>query len=335
MTIHRNSVSLMQLGGTGFMYWVVKTLLTAGCTVRSSGSGTGGTYEASGNVFDMDESPMVDTNGHPGVGNASGTEVWGFPAMWIVIQLHSGEELCINRSALALNTLQDAKWHVDYSRGDGFTAGAANASTPPDATDEESISSTGSKAAPGSIHVTSNRPSIVHIAYDDVAGNAAGKRGLLAVEVYNDKVTPNLLKSWLMIDDLREIATGDTEGCTLKHSSLVWTANNVLGAAFTDCWVDFGGAGEVFGIPRYYGWESVIKELHWVGGTSSYDSNDRSIQLIVARPTLGGYMGLSRWIAQPTVARGYPNTCENNTILFMGDFAIRDLLDGTVVPEGI
>ncbi len=330
MTIHRdlNRVN-NDLGGTGFFFWVTRMLLdNGGATVRSSGSGVGGIYEPSGNVFGMSSAIRYIT--HPGSGGISGGEIWGQTGMWIVIQLTSGQELLFRRSPVSNSQAWDGYWYVSYSRADGFTTGTPGPAAPPNAPDEQTLSVGGTKGVPVGMNAGSDTQTLLHIVYDDEASDG-GINGLYAVEI---KAT-NTYSCALWIDDLKQTATGDLEGCVLAHSYYDHRASWMSsGTHAPKGWSNVGLPGENWNFTSYALCSSSSAFYSAIGINSVYDSKERTVDILaIADPAgsfnVGGLLGVSRWFKSPTIVRDYPNTMDSALYLHMNDIVIADLMGGT------
>lgn len=326
MTIHRN-LNKAGWGGNYTIFWLVKAMLSAGWTVRNSGSGTGGTYEASGNVFDM--STCYNGGSVPAVGGASGSEPFGSEGMWLVLVDPDGNRDILFRRHKGAGNSYDDCWVVAYSRSAGFTGGSPDVDDPGTATDEQVVSVTGTIAIPNPTHAAGNVATIVHACADDVAGEA-GVYGFFACEMKN----PNATQTVLVCDDLRQVATGDPEGCVFVHGRRA-TQTHLLSSSSVKCWVDVGGAGEAWLTGAYKGFSGLGGWYHSVGFNSRYDGYERAIRLLACDDSVGGYLGRSRWFAHPGVPRGYPNTANAETYLYLDDMVVSDLLDGGTTPNAI
>lgn len=328
MTIHRN-LNVNGLGGNYVHWWIIKTLKAAGWTVKASGSGTGGVYSSSSDVFDPSDNPKTESAA-TSIGVGVGQEHFGNSACWLRIEDPDGNrELLFVRSSTASDAADD-EWWIGYSAAAGFTGGTPAAATPPSATDEESVSDAGTKGTPASQHQTGGSQNLIHVAADDSA-SPAGEYGFVCVEL----IATNTTKSITMLDDIRNAATGDPHALVLLHDSLVLTEANMYTADMMGKTIfDYGGtpswANTTGGVPRvgslFYGDKA---------GVSLYDSKERPFPLPLIGYTIGGYLGTSRWLRVPAQKRGYPNTGDSKTLLYLNDGMIVDLFDGATTPGTI
>jgi len=123
-------------GGNHTTWWAIRTLLDAGWTAVQSGSGTGGTYSAVGNVFDLGvgQNPFIYSLGVASgkLASGAGTEPWcAAVRAWIVLRAPApdGAELLIQRGTGA-NDAGDANWNIIEAPG-GFNFAGCNANTAP------------------------------------------------------------------------------------------------------------------------------------------------------------------------------------------------------------
>lgn len=330
MTIHRR-LNMTGFGGNYTTWWLFKTMIDAGWTVKSSGSGSGGLYDES-NVFDLAQTPKNYTNldaNNVGIGS----EPWGHPACWFVVEDPGGNrQFRIQRRGSA-GDLYDAWWITSYSPsglfGIGQTPGVDwGATTAPNASDVAVIRD-GYSFSSGEYAVIS------HIACDDTP-SPAGEYGVLAMQFE----ATNSMRGAFLIDDLRSAPVGH------PHALVTWVpaAGNRLSIGYyhgnvsadsPGTVVDFGGDTQTYltnsSCCRWYGYST---EGLGNGGVGA-DGKERAFPIVVGMLGFEGYMGVSRWFRSPSVVHSYPDTATGQTYLFVDDVVVVDLLDGATTPSSI
>lgn len=330
MTIHRR-LNVPGFGGNFVWYTILQTLLDAGWKVQASGSGIGGVYSATGNVFDMTIGGRIGSNQTVGVG--VGNETMGNGSCWFrVADPDQNRELLVTRDP-TVGDSGDDEWWCGYSKAAKFTGGSPSANTFPSATDEVTVSQTGTKTSPGSIHNTGTTANLTHVVADDTA-SPSGEYGWLALEM----TATNTSKSVMGLDDIRNTATGDTHPLVLFHmtNDLIETtfrsSTSELKTIFDD-----GGGSEVWDDAQYcvpFGAASYKN----TGNQSVYDLLERPATLIVIGVPTGGYVGTSRWIYLAAVTRGYPNdggVASSRDHWYIGESVLRNFGDGSTAPAAI
>jgi len=286
-------------------------------------------WTLTGNVFDPTDNPK-NGNAVSDLGTF-GDDHFGNDHCWIVMRDPNGHEVLFARDANYGDNYDD-EWFMSYSRAAGFALPASpDPDVPPSATDEQTVSSSGTKATPGAIHSIGTAATIVHAAADSTP-SAGGFYGFFAVEM----IATNEVKCHIMLDDLQNVASGDVDGATFTHDNAALDLSQLFnpGNAARRAMVDVGGAGEAWLGTSYmalvdYGsryWSSM-------GGTSKYDGAERPMPIVVAEPTVGGYLGMSRWLNWAAVARDYPNTGDSFNVLYIDSVVVLDLWDGSTTPQ--
>ena len=298
-------------GGNHFMHCVKTAAKAAGWTVSRGGTGTGGAFREDG----------VD----PFSGWAPGDSVvlpeLGVGNCWFCLKDPAGNREFLFMRRLNAGSASDGYWWVGYSPSGAYSGG--DETTKPTAADEVSVSVSGSKATPASVHVNGTTANIVHVAADDAA-SPHGEYGLIAVEI---KAT-NTTQAALVIDDLRQVATGDTDALSMGHAGVSFGISNwyrytnrivdpLASRLYTSC-----VPGLTYGGSYYY----------VAGRASEIDGIERPLPVLLVHVTAFGYQGFSRWFYQPAVARGYPNTGDSLSGMYFDQSYIPDFWDGASVP---
>jgi hypothetical protein len=329
VTIYRN-LNQNGFGGNYVTWYCSETLIDAGWSVAMSGSGTGGDYSASGDVFDRVSKNPVTGDNVTDIGGGSNDEHWGNAACWMVLESPSGEQLLYTRDDVVGNT-HDDEWSISYSRTGVFSGGAA--ATPPTASDQVFLHGSGGPAA---FFADGNTSNLMQIAADD-SPSAAGKYGFVCLEF----IATNTLESTMIMDNLGETAAGDPEGLALffrtGSSKLLRTqlGTNSGTSNAAMAWLDVGGGGEQFSAVRYGYTYAGGDRLPGAANTSLYDLKDRDEMARVGWGNVGGFLGISRWIAWAGVIRAYPNTGDSKDLLHVEEVVIKDLFDGVTTPASI
>lgn len=251
---------------------------------------------------------------------------------WYRVQDPAGNrEILARRNALDASTY-DAYWAMAYSKVAPFIGGAPSYDTAPTAIDEQVISNTGTIIAPTSLHGGGGLANLLHFAADDVP-SAIGEYGFISLEF----VTPNDLKCMVKLDDLQNTASGDTSPLTICHNNLDLSYAYLYNASYKMglTWVDDGGGGEAWLSAEYLISQGNGGIYPTTGKVSKYDGKERPLLIPVSEPTVGGYLGISRWFHWTAVQRDYPNTGDSLNVLYVDDVAIVDLWDGVTSPQAI
>ena len=329
MAIHRR----LNYSGSGLnsLLWETKEVLkAAGWTVISSGSGTGGIYDTA-DVFHPVDNPYFNGT-QTAIGVGSGLEHFGYNNCWFAMAdpAVGGRQLCFVHANGG--GYYDPYWWIGLSESDGFLGGSASVAAV--ATDERTVSAQGTRAAPGVNGEDWTVPIRIHVAADDTA-SPNGEYGFLALSMYN----PNVVGTIIMLDDFRDGPATDPVSFALMHYKSTTTLFNAWCLninTYCRSKIDEGGAGEAF-LPINYALSTVRSAQYYttLGRQSLYDAIERPLPLPVVEFTLGGFLGFSRWFRQPGVSRGYPNTGDGQTLLYVGNLIIADLLDGATTPLSI
>ena len=304
-------------GGNHFMHCVKETAKAAGWTVSRGGTGTGGAFREDG----------VDPFSGWDIGGTAVSPELGVGNCWFCLKAPVGSrELLFVRHATS-SSAYDGFWWVGYSPSGAYAGG--DATTKPTAADEVTVSATGTKAVPAGTHNSGTTANIVHVAADDAA-SPLGEYGLIAVEI---KAT-NSTQAVLLIDDLRQASANDTDAIGLSHGATVLTSTVLI------------TAGRVFRtvcdplVTRV--WSNCVGALTYTTGyyvgqgrVSVVDLVERALPITVIENSVYGYRGLSRWLYQAAVGRGYPNTGGSLTGLYLDDVFVPEMWDGVSIPVTI
>lgn len=343
MTIHRTQ-NQAGLGGNHFVWWLYKTWVTAGCTVHSSGSGTGGTYSGAGggDVFDpAGGNPMQYSVGAASgkLGSGAGTEPWvGAPRAWLVISYLDGTQWLFQRDIGALDT-DDDEWIIAWAPG-GFNLAGCNANTAP------AVAAAGTlrlfcgtiNGAGQSMYATGGTANMIHIAVDDVA-SPDGRYGCMAMEFVN----PNTLKGVFFIDDLRQaksdlfLPMAQVMGCgggAVNCFTADYLARPNAAVNYPRAVVDYGGGGESFDPAAYLRLVDFLGNVIYpnAGGTPAAGQPD--FPMIAEYHLHGNVFGMSRWFKWQAQTQTYPDTNVALTEWYVGHVAVA-IGDGVTIPAGI
>lgn len=318
------------LGGNHTTWWLLKTMLDAGWTMPFSGSGSGGLYDSS-NVFDTAQDPkqysQLSANG---VG--IGSEPWGHPYCWAVMQDPSGNRQYVLMRDTGANDTNDDEWYFGYSPagrfGEGQVAGVDwDQDTPTAAPDQIDIA--GTTSAHVALFETGGTTSVVHVLADDTP-SPAGEYGVFLVNI----VSVNNPISALFLDDVRNVPVGHPHPLAMlavRSDGGIFTPN--LTSAYTIR--DYGGGTELWVSVRYacqrY-WSTDY--IPWRAGINR-DGKIRCTKALVGFSNSVGYMGSSRWFLWKGTGSGYPTTGNGGKDVVLDSVVIKDLFDGTEPPRTV
>lgn len=336
MTIFRR-LNQGGLGGNHSTWWIIKTMVDAGWTVPFSGSGNGGIY-TTGNVFDMAQTPKQNSLKDPN-NQGVGSEPWGWGACWVVLEDPDGNrQYAIRRSATDSDSSDD-DWYFGYSPGGlygvGQTAGIDwDETTLPAATDSANLR--GTPTVPSSCFASGGTSTLLQVAADD-SPSPNGEYGVIAL----DFIGTNNNYCSFMIDDLRNASVGHPHALTnwLQTNDNPYSLSVISGTGTNDppgIVQDYGGGAQRYqGNCPYcyyrYGGATLMPGNGGVG----VDGKERALPVAVGFVGTEDYVGTSRWCRYPSVTRGYPNTGNSETLLFVTEMLIVDLLDGVTTPASI
>lgn len=326
MTVHRY-LNVGGLGGNYVMWWLRKVMMDAGWTITGNGSGTGGIFHATSDIFDPVDNPKVESAAVVGVG--VGQEHFGNVSCWWALADPAGNrEVCFQRTTI-VTTTYDTRWSFTYSPAAGFTGGDED--TRATATDEQVV-----RSISNDWFQSGNSLDLIHVAADDVP-SARGEYGFAAIDI----VGTNDVEAFVALDDMYETAVGDTSALTLwahgkNHGD--FDVNIIGDLSYTGALtvIDDGGFGEAWGnvyspFPSNTG---NVGPQDWALN-SRYDSKDRIFPVgLFSRSHGAGFLGYSRWLKHPSVGRGYPNTADNKKYIYAKDYLV-DMWDGSTNPNSI
>ena len=262
MTIHRE-LNRAGLGGNYTTWYLWNEMIAAGYTVDGSGSGVGG-VTAMADVFQHATNPMIG-GAVAAIGVGVGAEDWGNGQCWIALTAPDGTQIVIQRDVGIGNNFDD-EWCYYYSPGGVLNFGAATATVAPIAADGRDLFGTINAAWP-QIHGVGNVANMIQIAVDDSL-SPAGFSGLFCKEF----ITPNILRSAVMIDDLRDVPSGSLFAPHAK-CFLVDTGAGALSTAVISsninapvALVDYGGGGESWDVVPYCSIVDSVGTLYPGGG---------------------------------------------------------------------
>lgn len=330
MTIYRR-LNVNGQGGNHTTWWLIKTMLDAGWTVPASGSGSSGLYDSS-NVFDLAQTPkngdILDPNG---VG--IGSEPWGHPSCWILMEDPAGDRQYTFQRSASSGWANDGAWTFIYSPSGLFGVGE----TPGIDWDEviAATASDGTTLTPAG-DLFHNNLTLTHVAADDVP-SPAGEYGVICLEFY----ATNNLHGMFLVDDLRNASPGH------PHAVVNWCLNVANGLTL-EKYHGTSGADSPGGVNNFGGnlqsYYDNAPHCRWYGGGveclpsnggTGGDGKERAAPVFAGFIGREGYIGTSRWIRDPSVSRGYPNTGTSLQYLFVNDLLIVDLWDGVTSPGTI
>ena len=338
MTLH-TAYNKSGMGGNITNWWLHRTIISAGGVVAASGSGTGGSYSAVGDVFDpAGGNPYNYTNGAASgkLGSGAGTEPWvGAPLAWILIDYMDGSQLLIQRDSGVGDSSDDEWTYALFPDGDADLT-PCNANTAPSAAVggnlrvlKGTINGVGD-----SLYAHGTKANLTHVAVDD-APSAAGAYGICLVEF----ITPNTLNGVFIRDDLQQVKstliTAQPQSWLIRRGSTSLASTVLFSKSVTDlysnAWVDFGGGTELWDAAPYYRPEDNLGVALYPSnaGSSAIGQSDHPID--VGNATHGGFFGLSRWFKWQAVTRNYPDTNVALTDWYINDVAV-SMGDGVTVP---
>lgn len=145
--------------GAAYFYLLKTLLVSCGWTVTRSGTGTGATYSAAGDLI-------------------TSAGVLANPGAWFCIKqpaaVAGGQRSLIfqNEYPTITDVTNDVNWRIKYSYNVGFITGTSNATTTPSASDEQILVGSGTDAAPV-YSLFALGPSMVSRRAHFIANNAA------------------------------------------------------------------------------------------------------------------------------------------------------------------
>lgn len=314
---------LNQFSDTGHAVpWYISEVLCyqggsgAGWTVDMSGSGVGGVYSATGDVFDRAEKNPVRASLVTDIGVGVGQEHFGGNNCWIVLGDPNGRQWLFYRYPSTLDA-NDDEWVIRISPGGNYTGGdASNRAT---ATDDFYIWNYNT-AAYASIFAPGGTQNLIHVVADSDPA-ASGEYGFWCLEM----TATNSQNAFISQDPYSEYGVGDI------LPLVFW--------AMPENKFDYGYLGSASYYPIVYTQGTtrrytIIPNLTSVypnsAGINVYDSKERPFPMAIAAPTVG-FLGLSHWVRWGAVDRDYPSTLNSKTSLCVGD-AVLSGWDTAVEP---
>ena len=313
----------------------------AGWTVTASGSGTGGSYSAVGDVFDpAGGNPYQYTLGVASgkLGSGVGTEPWiAAPSAWIVLRSPGGAsdgEVLFQRDTGAADSSDD-EWICAWAPNGDFNLAGCAANIAPNATVSGSlqvirgtINGVGS-----SICQVGGLANVITVAADDTA-SSAGSYGVFMLEV----VSPQTTKSAFFIDDGSQVKSDLITphpkaiffGPALTEMGLYTEAGT---SDYPGTFVDLGGGGESWRGAPYCAYRSSGGSLI-PGSGGSPVAGQPDAPILVGNRTHGGVFFVSRWLQWAATAQAHPNQDTGLTGVFIDDVFIQDLGDGLTTFTG-
>lgn len=289
------------------------------------------TWEVHGDVFDQVDNPKINTAAIS-IGVGWGQEHFGNENVWYLMRHPVSNREFVLKRTNTVGDAQDGSWWMGYDPVSAYDPTTGTNINPPTAPgSEQTASSAGTRAAPSSIYASGMTATVIHIAADDVA-SPDGEYGFVMVEME----PTNNLSSMTILDDIRNTATGDPHALLIGHSNTTLLISTLYtGSTTPKTLFDYGGGGELWGSACYGGVNCGGGGYYpAASGVSLYDSKERPFPIPVIGTTIGGYIGISRWLQSAAVARDYPNTGDTGSPdhLYIDDVVIIDILDGVTVP---
>lgn len=329
MTLFRRQNQLC-LGGNHTTWWFIKTMLDAGWTIPFSGSGSGGLYDSS-NVFDTTQDPkqysLLSAN-NVGIGS----EPWGYPYCWAVIQDPGGNRQYILMRDNSASDNADNQWYFGYSPGGRFGEGQVagtdwDQDTPAAAPDQ--INVFGTPTGWTQLFEPGGTFSVAHIVADDTP-SPEGEYGVFLVNI----ISLNNPYSAIILDDVRNAPVGHTHPLTVLAR---WLDNGIFvtGNEYFYTIRDFGGPSEAWVTTRYAFARYAATTYMPTRSGINRDGKERGTKAIVGFSNSLGYMGISRWFIWKGTTSGYPTTANSGKDVFLDSVVIKDLLDGTEPPMAV
>jgi hypothetical protein len=333
-------------GGNHSMWWLIRALLTSGCTCFASGSGTAGRYRA-GNVFDLaaGQNPWnySAATGTAKLNSGDTTEPWCSSALaWIGLTLLDGSQLIIQRGSTGFDA-GDAYWSMGWApNGDWILAGAAKNVCPSTTTSGKLRWLRGAANGAGINAMSAGTVATRTFAFAKDVASSAGRYTWGVVEIKPS----NLLSGVFCCDALTQaksdmfrgagkvacVFLAEIAGLTTAELS----AGNAVGAAGgsnPQALIDFGGGTESWDtVPYLYQYEAGGKAIPNSGGAPAAGQPD--VPIVVVGRLHGGLLGISDLFLWQSTARVYPDYDTAITGFYIGDVFVK-MLDGATVPSAV
>jgi hypothetical protein len=333
MTLHFN-LNKSGLGGNHTMWWLWQTLVDAGHTVRASGSGTGGTYSALGDVFDPVNNPYDYTSGVASgqLGTGAGNEPWcAAPLCWILITMLDGTEWLFQRDSGSAIT-DDDEWTIAFSPAGLFNLAGCAANIAPTAADQH-VFFGNINGAGFSLFQTGGLVNLTHVVADDIP-NSDGFYGFRMIEM----ISPNALNGFFIVDKGAQRKSDLMAAMPIVFhigKSATGLDDSDISSAGTCplALVDYGGGTELWDDAIYHVIYGSTGNLYPdSAGAPALGQPDHPIT--VGNRGHGGMFFLSECMKWQATARSYPDTNVALTDWFVGDVALT-MGDGVSTPTAI
>lgn len=333
-------------GGNHSTWWLIQALIDAGCTVAASGSGTGGTYSAAGDVFDPAANPYNygSAAGLAKLASGAGTEPWcSAVRAWILLTLLDGSQLIIQRGTTT-NDSGDAHWNIGWAPNGDWTIAGCNTNTCPSATASGKLrwlrgAANGAGSTAFSAGTISTRS---HAMADDTA-SAAGQYSWIVVEIE----PANQLGGVLACDAFNQAKSDLMQGAG-KVPLVFWTTANAVAMAgsyssymsmqpaiaaaagdFPQALVDFGGGSESWDTVTYHDVGDAVGVMYPANaGAPAAGQPDEPIQ--IGSRLHGGFFGFSDLFAWVATARSYPDQDTSQYGIYMTNVFVMELVGDAV-----
>jgi hypothetical protein len=290
--------------GNEALWYLRVLLLQAGWTVPTSGSGNGGLYSASGDVF--------IGFAHGGQQVASGSFGWG--SCWIVLQSPGGEEWLFQRYSNNSDDYDD-RWFVGYSASGGYSGAPTNT---PDATTAPATADGQTLHNGGGLFSDDLQPMIVHI-IADTEPTAAGGYGFIMLGFHPSTSVHNHLSTVICQDPYLNADPGNPHPWALGVS--ITQGFPTPATLQLKTWSHYGEGGETW-ITAYYGWyqdsTGTINPTGAYPGTG-YDGKERPLPIPIHEEANGYVSGVSKWFSWSAIDRDYPQKAEGSPYLYLGN----------------
>lgn len=335
-------------GGNFSTWYYWHALVDAGAVVVASGSGTGGTYSAVGDVFDPAVNPFhfSDAAGLAKLLSGAGTEPWCSAARaWVLLTLQDGAQLIIQHSSTASDA-GDASWNIGYApNGDWILAGCNTNTCPSTTTSGKFRWLRGSANGAGSAAFSAGTIVTRSHAMADDTPSAAGFFSSIVVEIE----PANALGGLLALDALNQAKSDLFQGGS-KVAQVFWTtalgtgltstgymspapAAGAAAGDYPQALVDFGGGSESWDTVAYapvYFYASGGYLVLYPGNAGSPAAGQPDMPPVCGSHVHGGMFGVSDLFAWEATNRNYPDQDTNQYGCYLGDVFLVELTGDSV-----